>query len=360
MVEGRIRGLDGVRAIAVGLVVLNHSFYSKFHLLTGGSGVRLFFVLSGFLIISILHRRRIAIEQEGVPIRTEIRHFYENRLFRIWPIYYLALCFALATHQLRTGVAIDPPSWIANVLFLGNAMMAYVWFAWRQVGVFWSVAVEEQFYLWSGLLLLLVRSRRHAAICAAMFAIAVVAAAATDAVAGDPERAAFSIDVGSLTNFGHIALGGIAALALKPTKLIARLAAPALALYLLGTFTGFPSWMAGALFFTPALLIPVVLVGIAHDQGGLLTRLLDLPPVRYIGRISYGIYLYHTLVRLELLPLATWFDRHLTMKAVVETGLTIIVASASWRFIEKPLLDLRDRRRLRATELRAVRDAVAA
>jgi peptidoglycan/LPS O-acetylase OafA/YrhL len=349
----RIKGLDGLRAIAVTLVVLNHNFYMRFHLATGGAGVRPFFVLSGFLIVSILHGRRDVIEKGAAHRRTELIHFYQNRLYRIWPIYFLALVLMIVT-KLRLGTPFDLESWVANLLFCGNLLVAYVWFAWRQVGVLWSVAVEEQFYLWAGAALLFANRRWHLAICIAAMAIGVVAALATTMLVADAADATFSIDIGSLTNFGLIALGGATAIAVKPNRATTRLAGPALVLYLYWAITGFPSWMTGSLFFVPALLVALVLVGVTGNQDGLLVKALEIEPMRYIGRISYGIYLYHTLVTFEGIPGLGWFANHATVAAIAETGVAIALAAVSWHALEQPLLNLRDRRRQRANELRAV------
>lgn len=132
-VAGRIKGFDGIRTIAVLLVINAHNFWFKLHLSTGGAGVRLFFVLSGFLIISILARQREAIEAGRTSTRKEVIHFFENRVFRIWPVYFLALAFAVLTVTARKGAAPDPLSWIANALFFGNVLVANMWYEWRQV-----------------------------------------------------------------------------------------------------------------------------------------------------------------------------------------------------------------------------------
>lgn len=344
----RINGFDGIRTIAVFLVILEHNFYFKFHADTGGAGVRLFFVLSGFLIISILARQREAIEAGRTSTRTEAIHFFENRVFRIWPAYFVALTLAILTVEARLGATPDPLSWLANALFFGNVMVANVWYEWRQVGVFWSVGVEEQFYLWAGLALLFSERRWHLHICFCALAVAVVAGIATIVLVEDPKLALFSIELGSLTNFGLIAMGGIASLAMRENAFVNRAALPSLLMYLFFTIIGWPSWMGSlAGFFLPAVLVMIVLSGIKHDQHSLLVRALDLPPLRYLGKISYGIYLFHSLIHFEILPVKTWFDDHATYKALAETLLSIGLASLSWHFFEKPILDFRDRRRAR-------------
>lgn len=346
----RIKGFDGIRTLAVFLVILAHNFYHKFNVASGGSGVRLFFVLSGFLIISILARRRIEIENGRTTIKSEIIHFFENRVFRIWPIYFATLLVSCLAASKLYDKPIDAPSWIANALFIGNIMVGYIWLEWRQVGIFWSVGVEEQFYLWAGLALLLASSRRHVAICCGAILFAVIAAMATTFIIPSPKLAKFSIDLGSFTNFGMIALGGVAALVSRKNRFINYVTFPFLLIYILFSLIGWPIWMTGALFLIPSVIVAVVLSGIFHNQDTSLVKILEWPPISYLGKISYGIYLFHTIVRFDLLMIPTWFDSHATVKALVETLLAIGLAALSWQYFEKPILNYRDQRRKRQYE----------
>ena len=97
-----------------------------------------------------------------------------------------------------------------------------------------------------------------------------------------------------------------------------------------------------AVFWGSGLLAAIILTGIVSDQKSALVAVLEFRPVRYIGVISYGIYIYHSIVHMpEALEIPS------RVRAVTEVLLGIGVASLSWHLIERPLLDLRDRVRAR-------------
>lgn len=125
---------------------------------------------------------------------------------------------------------------------------------------------------------------------------------------------------------------------------------PFLLIYILFSLIGWPIWMTGALFLIPSVIVAVVLSGIFHNQDTSLVKILEWPPISYLGKISYGIYLFHTIVRFDLLMIPTWFDSHATVKALVETLLAIGLAALSWQYFEKPILNYRDQRRKRQYE----------
>lgn len=147
--------LDGLRAVAVGAVLVHHLLNKSLlpaplaHIPWGFAGVRLFFVLSGFLITGILLRARIDADRAGTSPLWVIRQFYARRFLRIFPLYYFVI-FAGAIINL-------PPIreefwWLVSYLF--NFRIASLgWFP-ENVAHFWILAVEEQFYLFWPLLML--------------------------------------------------------------------------------------------------------------------------------------------------------------------------------------------------------------
>src|SRR5262245_34719431 len=140
----RLPQLDGLRALAVLGVLVCHSTDSEWaHL--GPFGVRLFFVISGFLIT------RILLEQRGAPVGSVLRAFYWRRLGRIAPLYYVALIVYWSF-----GVPGARELWPWLVTYTSNMVDPATPLGF--VGHFWSLAVEEQFYLvWPPLVLLLSR-----------------------------------------------------------------------------------------------------------------------------------------------------------------------------------------------------------
>jgi peptidoglycan/LPS O-acetylase OafA/YrhL len=103
------------------------------------------------------------------------------------------------------------------------------------------------------------------------------------------------------------------------------------------------------IFWLSGVLIAIVLTGIVAEQSTWLVRVLEFPPVRYIGVISYGVYIYHSVIILPFGP------EVLSSKArtVIEIVASIGVAAFSWHFIEHPLLDLRDNLRQRRSPVLA-------
>ena len=342
--RSRIAGFDGLRAIAVLMVLAEHKLPFAHRLALGGWGVHLFFVLSGFLVIGILFDRRGAIEGGVSSFKKEIIHFYENRAFRIWPVYYLMVAVIFAYGLAGGRPPLTGDEIFALVTLTSNVFQSYVWPNYpEQFGAFWSVAIEEQFYLWAAVAFLLAPQRYAARICL-LTMIAAVTFGVASFMLGLPGR---SIYTGSLTNFGLMALGGFAAVR---TKGIGWLAPWALLLYLMCPLLA--RWLAPAqgvgflLFFGSGILVAVLLSAIVADQNSLLVRLLELAPLKYIGRISYGLYIYHGFFGIALLGTYAPVLRQ-SFAGLLDIGISIVVAGLSWRYIEAPLLAHRDSLRMK-------------
>ncbi len=161
---GYMPQLDGIRAIAAGLVVFSHFFPpSTVHDATnwGYVGVRLFFVLSGFLITGILLDAR---EITATPRAEILKNFYARRALRIFPIYYLTL-FVL----IGIGYLVNASEIAAYLTYTANWYIIWHGPDDLQAVHFWSLAVEEQFYVvWPWLILLLPRRYVLPAIIAAI------------------------------------------------------------------------------------------------------------------------------------------------------------------------------------------------
>jgi peptidoglycan/LPS O-acetylase OafA/YrhL len=162
--------LDGLRAFAVGVVLVEHYIPDGdavgSALPWGAFGVRLFFVLSGFLITGILYRCRLQLEARELSLRAVLRSFFARRFIRLMPVYYVYL-FA-CVWMLPFG---RPYLW-AFALYLQNFLFALHpdVFA-KLLAHFWSLAVEEQFYLTWPLVILLVPTRRLIAVLCAFIAV---------------------------------------------------------------------------------------------------------------------------------------------------------------------------------------------
>jgi peptidoglycan/LPS O-acetylase OafA/YrhL len=355
-------GLDGVRAIAVLMVLLHHSLYQSSHKtlaqnilrhITGQGwvGVDLFFVLSGFLITGILMDVRV---REGA-----LRNFSVRRMLRIVPVYVTFLLFCLwvapAAGILTAAEAAQLHEtqlwyWTYSVNLL---IASHSWsVASFPVVHLWSLAVEEQFYLlWPlAALSLSARALKRAAIGCILAAELCRIFAVMHGWGGQFNYVMLPARMDSL------AAGALLACAFRDPLLWARVlrarrATTVISLIVLAVIIGFKHTIANQdpleqLIAFPALVaLASVVVATAVGSVGWLTNNV----LRLIGKISYGMYVWHVLViRVisNLLPPpelesshALWFDYGILVFGTLIGSL--LVAALSWYVIESPILRLK-------------------
>jgi peptidoglycan/LPS O-acetylase OafA/YrhL len=353
--KNRIRGFDGLRAIAVLLVFLQH----KAGIGPGYLGVWIFFALSGFLITGILREQRARIEAGKSGYAHELKTFLLRRSLRIFPAYY----FVLGVLSLFVAAGILAPEYQAGLpyhfAYLSNIWIGFIHENWPgPFSHFWSLAVEEQFYLAFAPLLLAFPARRHWHLCLAIVLVG-VACLWTLKAAGASDILVYTHP---LANFWLLALGGMGCLALAGagTKWRGVMLHPYAALLLLACIFFLP--FAASRWQEPPVSAYVVihfLIGlstaglvswVAWNQQSALTRLLELHWLAALGRISYGFYLFHALV-----PSPSQSDRVAAVFGAdgvpawlryidlpFTFAVTVVLAMLSWKCIEKPLLRLRD------------------
>jgi peptidoglycan/LPS O-acetylase OafA/YrhL len=365
----RVPTLDGLRGIAILLVILIHSWVIKpasgldhamtFFVGLGWAGVDLFFVLSGFLITGIL------LDAKGG--RHYFRSFYLRRVLRIFPLYYAFIAFhfivvAVLPHRLARPFALPVPGQeLSYVFFLSNFSTAPHTPA--SLRVLWSLAVEEQFYVaWPFLVWLL--SRRW--ILRVSLALIILSFAWRVGVTAAGESPAVTF-LSTPCQFGAIAAGAaIAALQRSPGGLDKLFPWARRFLF------GFPLVLlpigahavAGDMHFSPLdpLMMTVGLLllqlffaaalvtAVAPGQTRAITRLLKGRALRACGRWSYSMYLFHAL----LIPLVTLVaGRHNSglvlgsalprqlMITGVTVGTSLGLGALSWRFYEQRFLRLK-------------------
>jgi peptidoglycan/LPS O-acetylase OafA/YrhL len=325
--------LEGLRGVAVALVVL---FHARLLGVVGGFvGVDAFYVLSGFLITGLL-MRELATSGRLDPVA-----FYGRRARRILPAATVAIVAILAFAAFIVA-PLDLPSIAtdatASGLFIGNILFAFRatdYFASAAPSPFlhyWSLGVEEQFYLvWPVLLLLAWRIRRLHLIT---FAVCVGSLALSIALTSSQAPWAF---YGLPTRAWQLALGALLAM---HAPALARLPSAPVAL---GGWLGLGLLGVAAVVLEPATgypgfaaLLPtagVALVILASGRRGGPGRVLAIAPLRLLGRISFSLYLYHWPVLILAPMLLGALSPALRWSFV---GLAVVIAIASWKLVEEP------------------------
>lgn len=330
--------LDALRAVSVIAVIWHHTsglpgpgFFSK-----GYFGVDFFFAISGFLITTLLLR------EYRRHRRVSLRAFYIRRFFRIMPIYYLVLAaYVVLTVLTRRGTP-EAEQFFANL----PAFLTYTsnWFVDLEAGeavtfyFAWSLATEEQFYVfWPPLLVLILvlagarRSRATLALVAAVAALVTVSQAV--ALLGD--RSLPGIILGSLAL--PILLGAAGAVLLDDEAAFGLLS-PVLSAIWFAPLV-FAAVLASLIWSTPPQLTQVLMVAavisVCIRETTLLHPVLSWRPLAYVGTISYGIYLMHMLCA-NVLRIALP-ERFGILLFVLTSVLVIVVATVSFRIVEMPL-----------------------
>lgn len=326
--------LDGIRAIAIVAVLL---FHTGAKWLSGGYlGVDVFFVVSGYLITTLLLREQMT---AGT---ISLRAFYRRRARRLLPALVVTLfvavnCAALFMKDVLESTVRDLP-WALTGL-------SNWWFIFHQQSYFeamgrpallqhtWSLGVEAQFYFfWPIVMLMLgLTGLRRAAIACFVLSTAALFMLSS----GNPSRAYFGTDAHSLGLFAGAALAAIGTQWRWKPRLADILGGLSLAgLFALFHFAGdSANWLQIAL--PTAAVLSVLVITAAAVSGSILGKLLSLNAVRWIGQRSYSMYLWHWPVFQATRP---QIDTSLEGAAnlLVRLALTTLLADLSYRYIETP------------------------
>ncbi len=331
--------IEGLRGVAVLLVLL---FHADLVGVPGGFiGVDVFFVISGFLITGLLLRER---ERSG---RIGFRAFYARRVRRLLPAGLVALTATLVASALVLPPLDQPQSLVdgaAAALSVSNIRFAAAsgdYFA--SVASpspflhFWSLSVEEQFYLaWPALLFLAARGRLPRVTLAVVLGVIAVTSLLVNLFLTDVavNWAFYSLP----SRAWQLAIGGLLAVAAQP---LTRVPVPIL---VTGGWLGLVGLILASVVFDGSLaypglpaLVPTLGAALLVASGTLRFgpgALLAVGPLRYLGRISYSLYLWHWPVL--VLPAVALEAAPPLAGRLGLAGLAIILASLSWRLIEEP------------------------
>lgn len=365
-----IVGLDGLRALAFLGVFSYHTSNLEF----GWLGVQLFFVLSGFLITDILLRMK-----DSLPVKEYAVKFYGRRALRILPVYYFYLL------ALAAGIFIAPRINLASVTQNLSADFSHqIWYAVFYVydffrasasgqsdwhfGHIWSLSVEEQFYLVWPLLIFLTPKKYFKRLCLIAIGLGPIFRLITTLIyrdhmfpflLNDAEQATYVLPFSHVDAFAFGALISRFDIPRPRLQLLAMLIlTPAIAMFTdyatTGQVTvanlGFNLPVRGAFkevwgFTLLNYLFALIIYCVVKTK--LLTGFLNWAPLRYLGKISYGLYVYHLFIIQIVTVLIRKFGLPFTLGSpVVYVGslaITVAVSSLSYYLLEKPILNLKTR-----------------
>lgn len=343
--------LDGLRGIAILLVMLTHTDV----LPNGYVGVDLFFALSGFLITTLLY------EEWDRCGRISLKRFYGRRARRLLPALGVMIVIALVVDLVCYPMTGWPFAWkaLTSVLFVNN-WLAATGHA-NDLGSLnptWSLAQEEQFYLvWPLVLLLMLRHRARPQLVAGLLLIAIAGLMAAAPSSTGPD---YSIYYSPAARAAELLFGCLGAVIWRhrllavpqafkrrlPVELGAFLcqrrlwrAVAALALAYLFVMLLFNYALSTEQVYLCACLLAVpLIVNLVGTPDSLLSRAIACPPLRFLGRVSYALYLFHLLARnvvYHYLP-----NGSLYLNALLTISLSVALAAASWKLIESRVLAL--------------------
>jgi peptidoglycan/LPS O-acetylase OafA/YrhL len=343
--------IDGLRFIAVFGVMIHHwvvqDFSNSFIFknIPFGTGVNLFFVISGFLITYILLKKKDEIAENKTSFLHEIKNFYVKRTLRIFPIYYLViilLCiFSYSGIKEYLGYLITYSiNWfmVFKGVYIGNRTHL------------WSLAVEEQFYLIWPFLIFMTPKRWILGL--SIFAVLLSLTSKIYFLYFTSYW--MGVNGATFSCFDALGLGALIAY-LQKTR-IQPFKSTLYKLYLLISIVIYvllfvsPGFLNQELhtlllnFATAVVFFFVISIAANNGFGGNFKSFLENKTVLYLGRISYGLYLYHAFVPDIYYSCIMRFFPKLTGDAdlfVLFFILSVLLASISWYLIEKPILNLK-------------------
>ena len=351
------RQLDALRALAVSMVIFSHwpgyhqdMWSDDLFWFNGEIGVKLFFVISGFLITGILLEERIKADRNDLEKASLLKTFYIRRFLRIFPLYYATLFMAFAL-----GHPDVLASWKWQVTYLSNFYYAIRGEYLGEVSHFWSLAVEEQFYFVWPLIILFLPKKWLLPFIACSICIAPLYRYIAMFILGQNDVTVTVIPISSMDCLSAGALLALLisrytpdAVAKRSLDVIRKVGLlSVIGFFALNSFVSMPDeyeWYG--IFISRLLLVPVLLALVTlfiEGFNGRTGRVMESPALSYLGKISYGIYIFHffvpgvtywlcTQIRLELSP---------QQMLILNLNMLIMVSSLSWYLFEKRLNQLK-------------------
>ena len=349
--------MDSLRTIAVLMVAYSHWMPRQFHLgLPFGTGVQLFFVLSGFLITGILldnlHHKTSSEDRFLV-----LKNFYARRSLRIFPLFYIALFVSIL-------IDVKPVRevWYWHFAFLSD-IYNFLYYkslpAWGRsydpLGHLWSLGVEQQFYIVWPLFILFVPQKK----LKGFFICTILSAPLCSFLLSAILKNVHNIHYFPLCNVDALGIGALLSYFLRyekngkwsPEVIINKLFYVGIIgsfvplILLIGNISPFHIKNVGHFFMVILYGWLVLKASIGFD--GIIGKILNNSIMLYLGKISYGFYVYHyftgwignKLVATGTLPNSVWDLWQ--FRCIIQLAMTVMLAAVSWHFYENPINNLK-------------------
>ena len=350
-----LKGLDAYRAIAAISVVVGHIELFKFNnhipnllktnyfqYTSGRTGVMLFFALSGYLITSLLVKEKTNYQ------KIDLKSFYIRRILRVWPLYYTIIILCLVLLQYRPSLE----TLILCITIFPNVahMMHLTWWASPQL---WSLGVEEQFYLfWP---LLVSKSKHFLWVMIGIFVVFTFALGYIGSIiyhaTNNQAVLSWAGEIAYDLKFNCMAAGGIIAVLQSKKSVFLKVFKIHWSIGYFFVLLPFVLWVFGFHLHSYtdefyAVLFSISIWNISENEKVKVN--IDIPVLKFLGKISYGIYMYHWIIVTLLMKyfLAYFSTNNFTSNFVLYTAslsVTIFVATISYLYFEKWFLGIKDR-----------------
>lgn len=342
-ITSRIPGLDGLRGIAALLVVLSHLSIRKMHVIPGvdfggigKSGVYLFFVLSAMLLAS----QMLAWESPDYLKPRLWLQYLQRRVFRIWPLFMLAVLVSLATTLYGPAVlgGRGLPSIVTTETLLPVLLLT------EKVPLLWTVAAEFKFYFILPLICFVIHGLYRSRLVPSLVFLLLTAWMAlsfyppeSSGVSPFPFMTLFLAGVMCAVVYRGVEAGG------GVVRTVLEIIAWTSVLLYLATIPSVYGWLTGTVVqkvifhhshIMYALIWSVMILAMLYGRG-LLRRVLDSKPLVFVGKISYSLYLWHLCV---LIPVFRMVDYPPLVKGWIALTGALLLASASYYLVERPIL----------------------
>lgn len=352
-------GLDGVRGVAVLLVFISHfhwilspdPFFTKvtpWHFINrtfeaGFMGVDIFFVLSGFLITSLLMKDR------STNRKNLFRRFYRRRALRLLPALYALLIanFFVSRWENFPGDIQWRTTWHA-ILFLNNWNIVNNFDeAQNDLGHLWSLGIEEQFYLiWPLTLWLLAKLKIPSKMMIPLILFASLGVMAHRTSLWNEGTSWIILYVRTDTRLDSLLIGAMFAYVYRhfqvPSKILNSVATSSFIGLIYIKYVLYKSPFIFEMGYTIIALLAGFIILSVVEGVFFVQKVFTWRPLTMIGKVSYGLYLWH-------MPIFLLFGRHVTsgpkpLRILIGIVIASVVTSLSWFFIEKPFLNIKNRR----------------